>query len=187
MVNYAKRLTYHVAERDPEDIVQDAYVRAWKAWSRFQPKAGEDPVACVRSWLFTIVANTFVNDFHKRKLTQRTLAQQDAVTRGMYNLDEPLEDHGDEVEAALSFLLPQFREVVERYYFQEQTFQEIARDLKISQGTVMSRMSRARAILIPRLSQYAKDQWGLAGVDASLAEASSAPQPNAAAVEAVVG
>ena len=44
-----------------EDLVQDTVLKAFRSWERFQPGTN------IRSWLFTILRNTFINDYRRRQ------------------------------------------------------------------------------------------------------------------------
>src|SRR5262245_66377152 len=44
-----------------EDLVQDTVLKAFRSWQRFQPGTN------IRSWLFTILRNTFINDYRRRQ------------------------------------------------------------------------------------------------------------------------
>src|SRR6202049_1417644 len=77
--NYARWLTKNDA--DAEDVVQDAYVRAWRFFSSLR---GED----ARAWLFAIVRNTWYGRFPRRAGSAvMTVADEEADNRADANLD----------------------------------------------------------------------------------------------------
>jgi DNA-directed RNA polymerase specialized sigma24 family protein len=53
---------------DAEDLVQDAHLRAFRFFHRFQPGTN------FKAWLFTILRNTFINHYRKKKIQPATLA-----------------------------------------------------------------------------------------------------------------
>ncbi|HEY7788323.1 MAG TPA: sigma-70 family RNA polymerase sigma factor [Casimicrobiaceae bacterium] len=141
---YARVLTGDATRAD--DLVQEALARGWekrRLWT-----AGTD----LRAWLFTIMHNVFVN--------QRALALRDARNVSLDGDDEtgaawqvsvraPQEGHVElqEVLRELSRLPPDQREVLVLAAVEEMRYEEIAAVLSIPVGTVMSRLSRARAKL----------------------------------------
>jgi RNA polymerase sigma-70 factor, ECF subfamily len=141
---YARVLTGDPARAD--DLVQETLARGWekrRLWA-----AGTD----LRAWLFTIMHNVFVN--------QRALAQRDAQNVSLDGDGEagaawqvpvraPQQAHVElqEVLRELSRLPPEQREVLVLAAVEEMRYEEIAEVLSIPIGTVMSRLSRARAKL----------------------------------------
>lgn len=87
LFNHARRLSHdgHVAE----DVVQDAMVRAWKAWPRWTPGAAE-PQQAARAWLYAITTNVFLNYVDSDKFRRNARLE---------HRDEIIEStHGGEVE-----------------------------------------------------------------------------------------
>jgi RNA polymerase sigma-70 factor (ECF subfamily) len=141
---YARVLTGDATRAD--DLVQETLARGWekrRLWS-----AGTD----LRAWLFTIMHNVFVN--------QRALALRDAQNVSLDNDGEggaawqvPVraqqQAHVElqEVLRELSRLPAEQREVLVLAAVEEMRYEEIAEVLSIPVGTVMSRLSRARARL----------------------------------------
>ena len=140
---YARVLTGDVSRAD--DLVQDTLARAWekrRLWT-----AGSD----LRAWLFTIMHNVFVN---QRALARRDQAQvslddgegseawQIPVRAGQYTRGELTE-----LVAHVGRLPTDQREVLLLAAVEELKYEEIALTLAIPLGTVMSRLSRARAKL----------------------------------------
>jgi RNA polymerase sigma factor (sigma-70 family) len=147
--------------RDPvlsEDVVQDAFVRAFRAFAQFR---GDSP----RAWLFAIVRNC---------CRSAQSAQHDGV-RGIVvhesGLSEEAADwvnrHADpsptpeeaairrtdveRLRAAIEAMPEPFREAVVLRDLEDMTYAEIAQVTGVPIGTVMSRLSRGRAILADEL------------------------------------
>ncbi len=147
---------------DAEDLVQETYLKAFRAADRFE--AGTN----LRAWLFTILHNTARNRFRDRA---RDLVSIDSefVDRAA---DTPRPGHSGaapdtpeslllrdmlapDLQAAIDALPPQFREAVWLRDVEEFSYAEIGAMLDVPIGTVMSRISRGRRLLFERLSARA--------------------------------
>jgi len=148
----AVRLTRSAS--DAEDLVQDAVMRAWAFWDRFEPGTN------ARAWMHRILMNTFINGYRRRKRERDMLAQARVeASRGPRWSHEDRRARqdglGDEVEAALAALPEEFRSVVLLVDHNGLSYKEVARTLDCPIGTVMSRLHRARRLLKQRLRSYA--------------------------------
>lgn len=141
--------------RDPanaEDLVQETFVKAWRFAGRFE--AGTN----LRAWLFTILHNTFRN---VRRGAGRDpvdvdsdLVDRAAVTVGLGTTPEDAllrEARAADVRDALDRLPEQYRHTLWLRDVEEFSYAEIAEMLGIPLGTVMSRLSRGRRLLIQEL------------------------------------
>ncbi|MBI2814058.1 MAG: sigma-70 family RNA polymerase sigma factor [Opitutae bacterium] len=129
-------------EADARDSVQEAYLRAFKAYDRFRGGDG-------RAWLLTIVRNVCYSQLRR---AQRTPAPEefdelqhtpmndtpDAVARLGRELDTA------RLDAALAALPMEMREVIVLHELEGLAYKEIAAVAGIPLGTVMSRLARAR-------------------------------------------
>jgi RNA polymerase sigma-70 factor (ECF subfamily) len=155
--------------RDPDtakDLVQETLLRAMVAWDSFEPGSN------LRAWLFRILTNAFINGYRKRRRHQRFATERpgDALT-ALYGRDQDrtddLEDTlygnelSDEVRDALERLGADYREVVERADLRGQKYKDIADELEVPIGTVMSRLFRARRVLEAELASYARRDYGI--------------------------
>ncbi|HSK02910.1 MAG TPA: sigma-70 family RNA polymerase sigma factor, partial [Kofleriaceae bacterium] len=155
--------------RDPDtarDLVQETLLRAMVAWSSFEPGSN------LRAWLFRILTNAFINGYRKRRRHQRFASERpgDALA-ALYGRDQDhtddLEDTlygdqlSDEVQGALGRLGADYRDVVERADLKGQKYKDIADDLDVPIGTVMSRLFRARRVLESELAGYAARDYGI--------------------------
>ena len=142
----------HVAE----DVVQDAYLRAFRYFGSFR---GGD----ARPWLLGIVRNVCYSWFAQQKRSVEfefdlegadapSLDAQDQVQTPETLLVQKVERA--QVTAAISSLPLAFREVLVLREIEELSYEDIARVLDIPKGTVMSRLSRARRLLHEYLSDY---------------------------------
>jgi len=125
---------------DAEDIVQDACLRALKYFEGFRGEA-----TSARAWLLTIVRNT-AHNWHKRHHADALTTEFDETEHS----DALVDDHRDAKETvgrALERLAPEFREVIVLRELQGLSYKEIGDVAGVPVGTVMSRLSRARARL----------------------------------------
>lgn len=148
----ALRMTGRRAEA--EDLVQEAVLRAWTFWSRFQPGTNG------RAWMHRILVNTFINGYRRRRREREILGEIKIEVRDDRAWDRgvrpvPGEGLGDEVTAALEALPPEFREVLVLVDLDDRSYKDAAHAIGCPIGTVMSRLHRARRAMKQRLSDYA--------------------------------
>lgn len=154
----ARRLTR--APADAEDLVQDTYLKAFRAADRFEPDTN------LRAWLFTILHNTARNRARDQARDTVTI-DSDAVDRAA---EAPWSDGGafsgsetpealllrdtlaPDLQSAIDALPEAFRQAVWLRDVEEFSYAEIAEMLSIPVGTVMSRISRGRRLLFDRLN-----------------------------------
>ena len=103
----------------------------------------------VRSWLFTIVRTTFLKDIRKRRAWVFTDVEFEA--NQIENRDNPVQVDSQRLQTALNDLPEAFRMVVVMHYQQQMSYREIAEQMEIPLGTVMSRLSRAKKMLKTKL------------------------------------
>ncbi len=151
----ARRLTG--SSDEAADLVQDAVMRAWTFWDRFEPGSN------ARAWLHRILMNTFINAYRKQR-RERDLfraAGEEARRDALCAVDAhhaQRDGLGDEIGAALAALAPEFRVVVELVDLGDLSYREVATKLGCPIGTVMSRLHRARKQLQESLSAYAREE-----------------------------
>ena len=140
---------------DAEDLVQETYLKAFRAADTFQPGTN------LRAWLFTILHNTARNrarDLARGGVTVDTEAAEraaDARPRPFDTSPEGLllrETLAPDLQAAIDQLPDAFRQAVWLRDVEEFSYAEIAGMLDIPAGTVMSRISRGRRMLFERLT-----------------------------------
>jgi RNA polymerase sigma-70 factor (ECF subfamily) len=146
---------------DAEDVVQDAYVRAFRAFDQF---AGGD----IRPWLLTIVRNVAYRWLSVRKRAANVISIEDAFSARDDRPGHPFEPASPEpsaeevllgraehalVRRALEELPPAFREVVVLRDLEGLSYRDIAAVTDTPIGTVMSRLARARQRLKEQVAQ----------------------------------
>lgn len=115
-----------------QDCVQEAFIKAWQRWDSLE---NDDPV----SWVQTVAWRLAVSDWRRRRVVQKVLARHGPIP----DVDPPSEDVVV-VQEVLSRLTQDHRTVLVLHYFADMTVQDIGRVLELSEGTVKSRLSRAR-------------------------------------------
>ncbi len=158
----ALRLTRNSAEA--EDLVQDAYVRAYRFWHTF--KSGTS----IRAWLFTILRNTFINRYHRANRTRHANADLEAQlpalgaeaavghpTSGMPSPEVALSARitRERIMAALESVPEDYRMAVILADLEGLAYKEIAEIMDCPIGTVMSRIFRGRKLLFKLLHDHA--------------------------------
>ena len=138
--NLARWLTHNVA--DAEDIVQEAYLRAFKFFGGFHGADG-------RSWLLAIVRNTCYTWMQRNRSPELTISLDDdlhEIESKDLNPEALLLQSADTqmVRQALEDLPVEFREVLVLRELEEMSYREIASITDLPLGTVMSRLARGR-------------------------------------------
>ena len=143
---------------DAEDLVQETYLKAFRAADRFAPGTN------LRAWLFTILHNTARNRVRDRA-REAVDVDSEAVERaadtgraagggGPFETPETLllrDALTPELQSAIDDLPDAFRQAIWLRDVEEFSYAEIAGMLAIPIGTVMSRISRGRRLLFERL------------------------------------
>jgi RNA polymerase sigma factor (sigma-70 family) len=138
--NLARWLTHNAV--DAEDMVQEAYLRAFKFFDAFR---GPDS----RAWLLTIVRNTCYTWLQQNRPCDLAASFDEDIHSSESDATNPATlvlqnaDH-QMVHQALEQLPVEFREVVILRDLEGFSYKEIAEIAKIPPGTVMSRLARAR-------------------------------------------
>ena len=153
LYNFAHWLTQN--REEAEDLVQETYVKALRGFGSFQPGTN------FRAWMYRILRNTFLTSRTGLKTTQTVPLEEDengpasAATTDPQTPEAILIDrnHQDLLQAALEELPLHFREVLLLCELEEMSYQEIADTMAMPIGTVMSRLSRARAALRANVRQ----------------------------------
>jgi RNA polymerase sigma factor (sigma-70 family) len=141
---FARYLTRDASQA--EDIVQEAFLKAFRGFSGFR---GGDP----RAWLFAIVRTTFLSAARSRAAwaepaTAEAIASEDDTPEGA------LLRQGEVamVRGAIEALPEPFRETLVLRELEELSYRQIAEVTSAPIGTVMSRLARARHMLLAALS-----------------------------------
>jgi RNA polymerase sigma-70 factor, ECF subfamily len=146
-----------VLSRNPAmaaDLVQETYLRALKA------KASLRPDSNVKSWLFTILRNIWLNHLRHERAGPKIAeldSDENLADVSVATTEDPLDlylrkQQRERVRAAIQQLPIEFREIIVLREYEELPYSEIANVLQCPMGTVMSRLARARSRLGDLLS-----------------------------------
>jgi len=150
-----------------DDLVQDTYLRAFRAFHTFEPGTN------MRAWLFQILRHVFINRYRQERSHGKDVefASIESVAEDRLRPDVGVDARGADPEAiVMSAILPAelsraldelpraFREAVECAFLEELSYQETADRLGVPIGTVMSRIHRGRKMLQERLHEFAANR-----------------------------
>lgn len=161
----ALRMTRNPA--DAEDLVQETYLKAYRAFGSF--KEGTN----LKAWLYRILTNTFINSYRARRrrpeetelddvedlYLYRRLGGLEAANAGRSAEEQVLERFSEaDVKAAVEALPEQFRMAVLLADVEGFSYKEIAEILGVPIGTVMSRLHRGRKALQKTLHEFGQQR-----------------------------
>lgn len=161
----ALRMTRNAA--DAEDLVQETYLRAYRAFGSFQEGTN------LRAWLYRILTNTFINSYRSKKRRPEVTDVEDIEDLYLYkrlgaststdqgrSAEEELFEHitDTEVKEAIEALPEQFRMAVLLADVEGFSYKEIADMLDVPIGTVMSRIHRGRRALQKALLEFGRER-----------------------------
>ena len=150
---------------DAEDLVQEAYTKAYSAFHQYKPGTN------LKAWLYRILTNTYINLYRKRQREplrtstdtvedwQMAQAAEHTPT-GLRSAESVALDRlpDSDVKAALQSIGEDFRLAVYFVDVEGFSYKEAAEILGVPIGTVMSRLHRGRKNLRELLADYAKDR-----------------------------
>jgi RNA polymerase sigma-70 factor (ECF subfamily) len=155
LYGYAMTLAGNQAEA--EDLVQETYLRAVRAFERLRPDSN------LKSWLFTILRNVRLNQIRDSR-SKSHLVQVDEPASGTREFEDKSSKDPfflyltkikqADVRKAIENLPAVYREVIVLREFEELSYGEIAEVLDCPPGTVMSRLNRAREKLKEMLQHW---------------------------------
>jgi len=164
---YSAALRLTSGPADAEDLVQETYTKAYAAFHQYTPGTN------LKAWLYRILTNSYINMYRKAQRSPKTsddagvedwqLAKAEshassptpsAEAAALANMPD-----GDVLEAMRS-LKSEFRYAVYLADIEGLSYKEIAEATDVPIGTVMSRLSRARAQLRQKLASYASKDDG---------------------------
>jgi len=161
----ALRMTRNPA--DAEDLVQETYLKAYRAFHSFSEGTN------LKAWLYRILTNTYINTYRAKKrrpeesdiddlenfYLYRRLGGLEGATAGRSAEDEVLDHFTEpEVKEAIEALPEQFRMAVLLGDVEGFSYKEIAEILDVPIGTVMSRLHRGRRALQKRLYEFGRQR-----------------------------
>ena len=159
----AMRMTRNPA--DAEDLVQEAYAKAYASFQQYTPGTN------LKAWLYRILTNTFINTYRKRQRQPQESSGEDIEDWQIHRADSHSSSGGrsaelealdhlpdSDVKKALGDLPEDFRMVVYYADVEGMPYKEIAEIMDTPIGTVMSRLHRGRRHLREMLADYAAER-----------------------------
>ncbi len=137
---------------DSNDLMQETYFKALKNKDKFQEGTN------IKGWLYTIMKNTFINAYRKKK-NQNTFVDE---TDNKYFINMGETEKSVQTDAAVDkeYMMKQINSVEKTYvetfmmYYNGYKYEEIAEILEIPLGTVKSRIFLARRKMMDKLKDY---------------------------------
>ena len=128
-------------DQDAQDVVQDAYIRAVKGFKGFR---GDNP----RAWILVIVRNTAYSWLKKHSGDSDLIPFNEAIhhplTQESPSEGSSCEERVRQLHEALARLSVEFQEILVLRDIEGWSYKQLASALNLPQGTVMSRLNRAR-------------------------------------------
>ena len=154
---------------DAEDLVQETYLKAYQKFHQYQPGTN------IKAWLYRILTNTYITSYRKAQRSPKRAPTDtiedwqlaDAASHAEVGLKsaevEALESlPSSQLRDALDSLSEEQRMVVLMADVEGMSYKEIAEELGVPMGTVMSRLNRARKKLRSVLADVAAE-YGIGG------------------------
>ena len=147
MRQLALKLTKHI--EDAEDLIQDTYFKALKNKDKYAQGTN------LKGWLYTIMKNTFINNYRKKKIQNTFVDETDNgyfIDQGINNRVEYADRNVDQ-----EYIMKQIDSIEKNYveafmmHFNGYKYEEIAEILDIPLGTVKSRIFLARKKMMAKL------------------------------------
>jgi len=148
--NFALKFTKD--EDDANDLMQDTMMKAVRFLHRFEEGTN------VKGWLYTIMRNTFINNYRKKSRKKGLMTQQEEISSS--NLLQSASRNAGESSFILGDIrgainsLPQMLQIPFVRYVEGYKYEEIALEIGIPLGTVKTRIHEARKQLTRRLKMY---------------------------------
>ncbi len=150
-----------------EDLVAEAFARAWKSLDQFRPGTN------LRAWLYRILTNAYINIFRKKKREPEKVSVDAYEKVDQFHLFNRLASHtpagpdpvkdvigrmtNEDFRKALDALPEEYRAAVVLFDLEGLSYQEVADSLDVPLGTVRSRLARGRRQLQTALHSHAID------------------------------
>lgn len=147
---YALRFTKNV--EDANDLIQDTMLKAITYSDKFEQGTN------LKGWLYTIMRNTFINNYRKATKKREKVIQTDEITSN--NLFYSATKNGGDAVFVMDDIQEALKALPDEYYtpftlyFEGFKYHEIAEEMDLPMGTVKTRIHVARKLLKKSLKQY---------------------------------
>jgi RNA polymerase sigma-70 factor (ECF subfamily) len=155
---YGTALRLTRSPEDASDLSQEALVRAYEAFDRFDGRN-------FKAWMLRILTNLYINRYRKIQRTgQASSLDEEEAAEPAAPADEAPDRQifdsllGAEVEDALAKVPDVFRTAVILSDIEGMSYDEVAEATDVPVGTVRSRLARGRAILRRELERFAREE-----------------------------
>jgi RNA polymerase sigma-70 factor (ECF subfamily) len=143
LLGYIKKISQSNQE-EAEDILQDAFIKIWKNLNGF------DPRLTLESWIYRIVHNETIS-FRRKKTSygkDKIISIDDERLSGLIAEEQIIDAAGELPSKLIEYVLPmlrqEYREVLVLKFLENKSYEEISDILKIPEGTVATRINRAK-------------------------------------------
>jgi len=150
--DFLKQLALKLTKQldDAEDLMQDTYFKALKNQDKYEQGTN------LKGWLYTIMRNTFINNYRKKKI-QNTFVDE---TDNNYFIDQGINNRVDHADRNVDqeYIMRQIDTIEKNYveafmmHYNGYKYEEIAEILGIPLGTVKSRIFLARKKMMEKLA-----------------------------------
>jgi len=159
---FAGALRFTNNRADAEDLLQETYMRGFVGFKRSQK------IDQPRAWLFKIMTNAYINQYHKKKRRPTVISYESTLDHKVSQVHAPHHEGPEErffaqfldseIKEALESIPEHFRRSIILCDISGLSYNEISKTLNCSLGTVRSRISRGREMLFNKLYDYAKER-----------------------------
>ena len=153
---YVYRLNCTTVDQEPEDIVQQIFLKVYQNIHNFEQLPG----ACFSTWLFTIARNHCIDLIRKKKTDSHSKGAEDKgmIDLANHQLANPRKAASQSeieecVSSAVAELSEPFRSALILRYYEDISYAQIAKILQCNEGTAKSRVARAKQMLTKLLDK----------------------------------
>ncbi len=140
--DYVYNLIYYTLlnEEEARDLTQDIFLKIWKGLANFRGNSS------YKTWIYRITVN-HINSYLRKKRIRRFLSLEFLHEKSGFEPHVEMNTEKDHLEIAMEKLPEHMRTVLVLFYLENYDIKEIANILGVKEGTVKSRLSRARQAL----------------------------------------
>jgi RNA polymerase sigma-70 factor (ECF subfamily) len=139
-----------------EELAQEAFIRAWRGLAQWRREAN------FSTWLFALAANVFRSELKRFPTVNLPLdAAPEPAGPALQHHELQARSQQEALRRAVLALPLRYREPVVLFYFHEMDLSAAARTMRLPEGTLKARLSRARALLRTRFPHLDEEYAGL--------------------------